>query len=739
MHNCLKYFLLCLLMFIPVSVNAEVVILKSGKALEGRVIENTEQAIKIDVLDTGGMVILSPEEVEMIKPDSASVCPVLLTRLLALNEELRRAFSLMFSKALPLVTPDSAQWPPMYYYRNKDSDNLIVYVSALLQDPLFLANSQQVAYFARFFSAALHEDPKKIDQILSFKNTVGEAEAEWLDLVSAGARNFEILQPDTADNIELLWADFMATGDSEVVKRILTVLALPPGGENTALINKAEISLFLNSLKNNDIEDIVKKEGNFTGEVAKQRIEAVFFLVDMLRDSAEVFQHRGYNYEKLKQDNEAFASYYAALCICPGYTSVLNNLGNLYKSAKKDKQKSFLYIKSALYCDPDNPIYAYNLGIHFFENGQNDEAIKYYSRALEYKPNKPEYNHAIARAYQEKGDAGNAVKYFKQYLFLSPHGEHEHLVKAYLESVQAVTFNAVEDIDAMLKSRDYDELESSLESLFGRSERDENGLSIFSNEIDQLVKPQAMGVSLEERLNIMDRWIEARPNSHFANLVLGVFYIDYAWEARGAGFRSTVIEGGKDLFIQRLLEAYKYLAKAYELNPLDAITSTSILRVAIGLSFDFDEMEEWFQRAIKSDPNEYKAYSNKLKYLMPKWHGSYEQMFAFARDSAKKAPPGTLIPIILAEAHWEMHWRDDTGLYFKDNSDSWSEVKEVYERILRYFPGADYHRNKFALAAYYANDFTTARYLFASIGDKWNPEVWKDVKSFERIRDEVSR
>jgi len=48
MRNYWIYLLFCVLLLTPVSINAEVIILKSGKALEGKVIENTELLEHID-------------------------------------------------------------------------------------------------------------------------------------------------------------------------------------------------------------------------------------------------------------------------------------------------------------------------------------------------------------------------------------------------------------------------------------------------------------------------------------------------------------------------------------------------------------------------------------------------------------------------------------------------------------------------------------------------------------------
>ena len=90
------------------------------------------------------------------------------------------------------------------------------------------------------------------------------------------------------------------------------------------------------------------------------------------------------------------------------------------------------------------------------------------------------------------------------------------------------------------------------------------------------------------------------------------------------------------------------------MDPSDAIVPAQLIKVEMGLGSSYSEMEKQFQRAFQADSREYTAYKAKLDYLMPKWHGSKDMMFSFARDAASNAPPDSLIPLILPQAHWEM-------------------------------------------------------------------------------------
>jgi hypothetical protein len=65
---------------------------------------------------------------------------------------------------------------------------------------------------------------------------------------------------------------------------------------------------------------------------------------------------------------------------------------------------------------------------------------------------------------------------------------------------------------------------------------------------------------------------------------------------------------------------------------------------------------------------------------MRKWYGSKEEIFPVAKEAAKKAPPDSRIPAVLADAHWEMYRRlDPKASYFYFRSlNVWKEMKEAY-------------------------------------------------------------
>jgi tetratricopeptide (TPR) repeat protein len=216
-----------------------------------------------------------------------------------------------------------------------------------------------------------------------------------------------------------------------------------------------------------------------------------------------------------------------------------------------------------------------------------------------------------------------------------------------------------------------------------------------------------------------------------------MFYINYAWKARGGGWASSVVEDGQELFRKRLSIAREYLEKAYTLDTSDPIVPASLITVSRGLGLDHEQMELQFQRGINADNTAFRPYRAKLVYLMPKWHGSKEEMFEFARDIAHNAPRNSLAPQILAQAHWEMYYRaDDKKSYFRDPN-VWEEAKNVYYQLLEYFPDSKEIHNWLARMAYLAGDYETARKEFEYIKEDMLESCWRNMKFFEKAKKEV--
>jgi hypothetical protein len=127
-------------------------------------------------------------------------------------------------------------------------------------------------------------------------------------------------------------------------------------------------------------------------------------------------------------------------------------------------------------------------------------------------------------------------------------------------------------------------------------------------------------------------------------------------------------------------------------------------------TFDFvgkDELRSTFDDAILKYPDYYSLHRAMLRILMPRWHGSYEEVDDFIAD---------MLNIWSADRRSEVYARlyslyadlegDDTDV-FKDAYASWSQVREGYEQMLSRNPRSESLRNLYAAFACRAGDAET--------------------------------
>ncbi|MET9232512.1 hypothetical protein [Lentzea sp. NPDC003310] len=114
--------------------------------------------------------------------------------------------------------------------------------------------------------------------------------------------------------------------------------------------------------------------------------------------------------------------------------------------------------------------------------------------------------------------------------------------------------------------------------------------------------------------------------------------------------------------------------------------------VALGAPTHRDEAAEVYEEVVKRVPDLVNATWRRLQTKTAKWHGSHEEMFAFARAGVQGLPDGhpllALVPIAHLEMHldkmaksgkWARKWEIATLSYWKKQR---AEVDAVSDRLL---------------------------------------------------------
>ncbi|MFH9725406.1 hypothetical protein ACH4M4_20935 [Streptomyces sp. NPDC017254] len=163
----------------------------------------------------------------------------------------------------------------------------------------------------------------------------------------------------------------------------------------------------------------------------------------------------------------------------------------------------------------------------------------------------------------------------------------------------------------------------------------------------------------------VERWIapvlEAEPEAPLPRLVAGIRHISWGWEARTGARASQVSREQFEVFHTRLSTAEEWLYEAAEREPQWTSPWYGLQVTGRGLQVGQDTARRRFEATVRRDPQHLEAHQQQLQQLCDKWGGSHEEMHAFARESAFKAPGGTLLGQLVAVAHIEEWLSLDSG------------------------------------------------------------------------------
>ena len=220
-----------------------------------------------------------------------------------------------------------------------------------------------------------------------------------------------------------------------------------------------------------------------------------------------------------------------------------------------------------------------------------------------------------------------------------------------------------------------------------------------------------------------------------AGIVEGTFWSQYAWEARGSGWSSSVTGNGWKLFSEHLQKAQTILERAWSADPSDPNISIQMMTVELGQGLGRDRLETWFRRAMDADPDSCEAAHKKMLYLEPRWHGTTEELLTFAHQCFDTGNWNSRIPFVLISAHADLAYLSDRPNEYWKRPDVWNEVENFYSAYLAWNPNSSYDRSRYALTALRAEKWKIADEQFAVLGDKANLKAMNcSAAQYESLR-----
>lgn len=229
------------------------------------------------------------------------------------------------------------------------------------------------------------------------------------------------------------------------------------------------------------------------------------------------------------------------------------------------------------------------------------------------------------------------------------------------------------------------------------------------------------------------RWRQKYPNSTTMRIVHSMIMISKAWAWRGPGPGGKISEENIKQFGNYLSWAYGDLELTKKESSVDPQWHRNMLILARGFNWKRAEFDGILADAMKKEPLFYETYFQAFEYLLPKWHGSIDDIEALASRAAD-ATANTEGQALYARIYWwawESEFRDKL---FTDTIVDWSRMKAGFDDMVAKYPDK-WNLSAYARFACLAGDRATTRSLLDRIGPEAMASLWRPGRTRERCAD----
>lgn len=436
------------------------------------------------------------------------------------------------------------------------------------------------------------------------------------------------------------------------------------------------------------------------------------------RQRAQDFAMRAQNLLTQGKFGDAVSELEEALKLDPE-SSLLNQQMGRALALNGQYPEAQRYLNRALRLDPNDPATHGHLAMMYYKQGDFKKSLESNLKAHQMIPEDPYYYFAIGNCYDKLSDGTNAHRYFSMYLSEGDDDSWKKYIVQWMKQTNMEVPPFQSGVIALLEEKKFSEVEEYLKGLQKSKLTDENGESELTKAYRDIRKMKDARVILKE-------WEEKNPKSAFALGLLGSAFIDFAWEARGTGYLSSVTTSAQQTFEERIKQAKNYLKEASELDPSNLQTAHDLMLASKAIKSTWLEVKPIFDAATRQEPDNFLIQKQMLESLAPKWGGTVSEMMEFARSQAVKSAPSSKSPILVPMAHWEIafaYYDQNLASYFGKKS-VWEECKQALDTAVLRFPKSVEIRTLYLRTAYYAGAMKEARAQYDEIKTRMSMRYW---------------
>jgi hypothetical protein len=189
---------------------------------------------------------------------------------------------------------------------------------------------------------------------------------------------------------------------------------------------------------------------------------------------------------------------------------------------------------------------------------------------------------------------------------------------------------------------------------------------------------------------------------------------------------------------QRLQLANQDLLQAYKVtSSFQGKVAGAMLNVTVGRGDDRENMEQWFERAMEADGDNFPACGVKSIFLEPKWYGALHEARAFCEACLATGNLEGGLPLVYEHGlkNWAFY-APDRNAYFQQ-PELWDEVSEFFEMYMKAFPKAKRHQGRLANWAWTCGQVEEAARLLDGLGETAPLTAFLTPEEFQTLKSRV--
>jgi hypothetical protein len=219
----------------------------------------------------------------------------------------------------------------------------------------------------------------------------------------------------------------------------------------------------------------------------------------------------------------------------------------------------------------------------------------------------------------------------------------------------------------------------------------------------------------------------------------GAVHMDMAFDARGGGLASEVSQAAWHQMDEELTRARKLLEEAWRMDPTSFLPPSAMITVELGQPHGRKEMELWFRRAMNANPDNMLACQQKIQYLQPHWHGSKEDLLAFAHEALTNSQWGGHIPLIVLDIHAAIANDADASGDYYTSPDVWNDIHRALDLVLKHYPNDLRIHTLYLVQAVQAEQWQVAQREAKAIGDHPDLSVVGSVAKYQYYLQKIAQ